>query len=49
MSEKIITLNEICKILNCHQNTHKKWNNNGYFKDIGFNKRGDYRYYPSDI
>ncbi|OHA88337.1 MAG: hypothetical protein A2741_03075 [Candidatus Zambryskibacteria bacterium RIFCSPHIGHO2_01_FULL_43_27] len=47
--DTIITLAEACKILNCHPNTLRKWDNGGFFKAIRFGKRGDRRYRRSDV
>lgn len=45
----ILTLQQACEILNCHPNTLRKWDNNGYLKAIRFGRRGDRRYRKKDI
>jgi len=46
---EIITLKEACKILHCHPNTLRNWDNNGALKAIRFGTRGDRRYRREDI
>lgn len=45
----ILTLQQACEILNCHPNTLRKWDNNGFLKAIRFGSRGDRRYQKEDI
>ncbi|OGH75103.1 MAG: hypothetical protein A3F22_01630 [Candidatus Magasanikbacteria bacterium RIFCSPHIGHO2_12_FULL_41_16] len=45
----ILTLQQACEILNCHPNTLRNWDNNGYLKAIRFGARGDRRYKFKDI
>lgn len=45
----ILTLQQTCELLNCHPNTLRNWDNNGYLKAIRFGKRRDRRYRYSDI
>ena len=45
----ILTLKQACAVLNCHPNTLRNWDNKGFLKAIRFGKRGDRRYYKSDI
>jgi len=45
----ILTLQQACKILNCHPNTLRNWDNNGFLKAIRFGSRGDRRYKKLDI
>lgn len=45
----ILTLRQACEILNCHPNTLRNWDNNGYLKAIRFGTRGDRRYRHKDI
>jgi len=45
----IITLSEACKILSCHPNTLRKWDNSGFLKAIRFGARGDRRYRKSEL
>ena len=47
--EEILTLSEACKILGCHPNTLRQWDNKGYLKAIRFGSRGDRRYHKKDI
>lgn len=47
--EEIITLSEACKLLSCHPNTLRQWDNKGYLKAIRFGARGDRRYHRKDI
>ena len=45
----ILTLQQACELLNCHTNTLRNWDNNGYLRAIRFGKRRDRRYHKSDI
>ena len=45
----ILTLKQACKLLNCHPNTLRNWDNQGILKAIRFGKRGDRRYKKEDI
>lgn len=45
----VLTLKQACEILNCHPNTLRNWDNNGFLKAIRFGARGDRRYHKSDI
>lgn len=45
----ILTLQQACKLLNCHSNTLRNWDNDGTLKAIRFGKRGDRRYKKEDI
>ena len=45
----ILTLQQACEILNCHPNTLRNWDNNGYLKAIRFGTRKDRRYKYRDI
>ncbi|MCX6702221.1 MAG: helix-turn-helix domain-containing protein [Candidatus Zambryskibacteria bacterium] len=45
----ILTLQQACEVLNCHPNTLRKWDNNGYLKAIRFGKRRDRRYKKEDV
>lgn len=47
--DEILTLSEACKLLNCHPNTLRQWDNKGYLKAIRFGARRDRRYYKKDI
>ena len=46
---EILTLQQACKVLNCHPNTLRKWDNNGFLKAIRFGVRRDRRYKKADI
>ncbi len=46
---KILTLKEACKLLNCHPNTLRNWDNKGTLKAIRFGTRKDRRYKKEDI
>ena len=48
-TEEIITLRDASELLSCHPNTLRKWDNSGFLRAIRFGKRGDRRYYKSDI
>ncbi len=45
----ILTLEQACKLLNCHPNTLRNWDNKGILKAIRFGARRDRRYRKSDI
>lgn len=47
--DPIITISEAAKVLHCHPNTLRKWDNSGFLKAIRFGKRGDRRYRKSVI
>ena len=46
---ELLTLKQACEILNCHANTLRKWDNNGFLKAIRFGTRKDRRYRKEDI
>lgn len=46
---EILTLKQACDILNCHANTLRKWDKNGFLKAIRFGTRKDRRYRKEDI
>ena len=46
---QLLTLKEVCEILNCHPNTLRKWDKEGRLKAIRFGSRGDRRYKKADI
>ena len=46
---EILTLKQACRLLNCHPNTLRNWDNNGMLKAIRFGTRGDRRYRKVDI
>lgn len=45
----ILTLQEACKLLNCHPNTLRNWDNKGILKAIRFGSRGDRRFKKEDL
>ena len=45
----ILTLQQACELLNCHQNTLRNWDNKGILKAIRFGERKDRRYRREDI
>lgn len=46
---EILTMKQVCEILNVHPNTLRNWDNNGVLKAIRFGSRKDRRYKKSDI
>lgn len=46
---EILTLQQACKILNCHPNTLRNWDRRGILKAIRFGTRRDRRYRKSDL
>jgi excisionase family DNA binding protein len=47
--DEILTLSEACKLLGCHPNTLRQWDNKGFLKAIRFGVRDDRRYHRKDI
>lgn len=45
----ILTLQQACELLNCHQNTLRNWDNKGVLKAIRLGTRRDRRYRRDDI
>jgi excisionase family DNA binding protein len=45
----VLTLKQACEILNCHPNTLRNWDNNGFLRAVRFGKRRDRRYKKADI
>jgi len=45
----VLTLQQACKLLNCHPNTLRNWDNKGILEAIRFGARKDRRYKKSDI
>ena len=45
----ILTLQQASRLLNCHPNTLRNWDNDGKLKAIRFGSRGDRRYRKADI
>ena len=46
---EILTMKQVCELLNVHPNTLRNWDNNGILKAIRFGNRRDRRYKKSDI
>ncbi len=46
---QLLTLQQVCEILNCHPNTLRNWDNKGFLKAIRFGTRKDRRYRREDI
>jgi len=46
---EILTMKQVCELLNVHPNTLRNWDNNGVLKAIRFGTRKDRRYRKSDI
>ena len=46
---EILTMKQVCKMLNIHPNTLRNWDNKGVLKAIRFGNRRDRRYKKSDI
>ncbi|HBT81485.1 hypothetical protein A2757_00975 [Candidatus Giovannonibacteria bacterium RIFCSPHIGHO2_01_FULL_48_47] len=45
----ILTLKQACRLLNCHPNTLRNWDNKGILRAIRFGTRKDRRYKKDDI
>lgn len=41
---EILTMKQVCELLNVHPNTLRNWDNNGVLKAIRFGTRKDRRY-----
>ncbi len=46
---EILTMKQVCELLNIHPNTLRNWDNKGVLKAIRFGTRKDRRYKKSDI
>jgi len=46
---EILTMKQVCELLNVHPNTLRNWDNRGVLKAIRFGTRKDRRYKKSDI
>jgi len=46
---EILTMKQVCELLNVHSNTLRNWDNKGILKAIRFGTRKDRRYKKSDI
>ena len=45
---ELLTLKEVCKILKCHRNTLRQWDDKGVLKAVRFGTRRDRRYRKQD-
>lgn len=45
----VLTMKQVCELLNVHPNTLRNWDKNGALKAIRFGTRKDRRYKKSDI
>jgi len=46
---EILTLQQVCEVLNCHPNTLRNWDKEGVLKALRFGKRRDRRYRKADV
>jgi len=46
---EILTMKQVCELLNVHPNTLRNWDNNDVLKAIRFGTRRDRRYKKEDI
>jgi len=46
---EILTMKQVCELLNVHPNTLRNWDNKGVLKAIRFGTRKDRRYKKEDI
>ena len=46
---EILTMKQVCELLNVHPNTLRNWDNKGVLKAIRFGNRRDRRYQKRDI
>lgn len=46
---EILTMKQVCEILNVHPNTLRNWDNRGVLKAIRFGSRRDRRYNKENI
>jgi len=46
---EILTMKQVCELLNVHPNTLRNWDNKGVLKAIRFGTRKDRRYRKEDI
>ena len=44
-----LTTSEVCRKLNLHENTVRRWSNQGIIKSFRIGPRRDRRYLPDDI
>jgi len=46
---EILTMKQVCELLNVHPNTLRNWDNRGVLRAIRFGTRKDRRYKKEDI
>jgi excisionase family DNA binding protein len=46
---EILTMKQVCELLNVHPNTLRNWDNKGVLKAVRFGTRKDRRYKREDI
>lgn len=46
---EILTMKQVCELLNVHPNTLRNWDNNGVLKAVRFGTRKDRRYKKTDV
>jgi len=46
---EILTMKQVCELLNVHPNTLRNWDNKGVLRAIRFGTRRDRRYKKEDI
>jgi excisionase family DNA binding protein len=46
---KLLTLKQASELLNCHPNTLRNWDDNGYLVAVRFGTRRDRRYRREDV
>lgn len=46
---QLLTLKQVCEMLNCHPNTLRQWDKKGYLVALRFGTRRDRRYKREDI
>ena len=49
LKEKLLKIPEVCKMLNCHPNTLRKWDRNGILTAVRIGNRNDRRYREQDV
>jgi len=49
MTEGMLTIEEVCKLLRVHRNSVRRWSNDGGLKAYRVGLRGDRRFRPEDI
>ena len=48
-SEQLLTVKEVAQMLHVHDNTIRRWSNEGIIKMYRISSRGDRRFKPEDI